>query len=1140
MAIEPTLSVPRQPDITGPLVGRDDELRVLRSGLESARENRGVFVLLTGDPGIGKTRLVREIAAEAVGSGFAVEWGSGYEGRRIPCLWPWLKILRSQGIHYPPSESNILIEHRFPETYAGASAKEGETQEEGAESSDFVWLEHFEKIAISLKEAACRKSLLLILDDLHGTDWASLELLRFLCRELPDSAIMLVAIARDCGIKRSNFLRDLLPDLVHYGTHLAMSGLGAGAISRVVEVTTGAKPDADDVSSMIDATAGNPFLLLELLKLRTLSTPCNSPRFPNALIATINCLLKSLSPHCLEMLRVASAIGRQFDFRILQKTLNSETDELLYFLDEAVEVHVLREAAELPGHYQFVHGMVHDALHQQMNRSELLRLHNRIAEVLLDVVGEYRQAHLGEVAAHYLKGDAPEKALEYSEKAAARATLHFEFGEAVRFYAMAIKAFDLSANPDAAHRCDLLIEMAAAQSRAGDHKQAGLRFCEAAHSAEQRGDWEGVARAIVDQPMHCPAMLRLINRETVRLLRAVLSRLDSASPLAMRVRARLGLELWLDTGSRLEGEAMIAEAIEAARSNGDHGTLLAALQANDLVLSDPDLISDRIENATAIIDLAVQLRDYRAICLGSLAKITSFHILGGTNHGDSVACMMIQASETAREPLLRWAVLGHLACKNLREARFEQGREYIQECLALANTAGDDDIADLICPALIAVPSNERLGELYNLALAGYQRRPHLPLYGALLACIYCEQGRLDEAKLYFEKLTASEFSNLRRDGLYLPTLTLLAELSIRLNDHQRATELYELLLPFKNLRIMLGPASQLGPISYYLARLADVLTRPEVAQEHYSDAIRLSRQSGAVYWAALAEYEFCRVILQRDRYSETANELLESVIVTARNCGMAKLEQDANKLRLSLQNCILGSVLSTNGLATVSVEGLIKQIHKEPDSSDKNHTPAVFTNSDTTAANPYDDRIFRREGDYWTISYEGKTVRLQHVKGFGLIACLLSHPGRSFLAADLLTSAGEGTATNANGSSQSDTPVLDNQAKASYRERLQQLREELEEASSFNDEARISKLEEEIAFLTRELARALGIFSRDRKFPSDSERVRVRVTNSIRNAIKRLRAAHSALGRHLINSIKTGSFCSYTPEFSTEATWLS
>jgi predicted ATPase len=523
MTIGPPLNINSLPGISTRLVGRDNELRLLRSGLDLVAQGRGVFFLLTGEPGIGKTRLAREVTSDAIGRGFVVESGRGWESTRAPRLWPWLKILRSQSFNDSPPTLYSSIERHAPEGAIDGFGKEGGLEQSCGARFDCAWLKLVENVAASFKKAASRTPLLLVVDDLQAADRCSLELLRFLSRELHDSPIMLIAISRDFEIKRSEFLREVFVDLDRNGIHLALGGLGSNAIAQLVEGATGAKADPGQVSFMIDATAGNPFLLLELLKLQSAkvnSAIDNSLWLPNALVAATSSRLDSLSARCQEMLRVASTIGRQFDLPVLQGTLRSETDELLNRLDEALDAHVLREAADVPGRYLFVHGIVRDVLYQQNDGSRRLCLHRRIAEVLQDIFADCLETHLGEIATHYFQGaerDSAQKALEYSERAAARANLLFEFGEAARFYAMAVTACDLSAQPES-HRCDLLIEMAIARSRAGEEAQAQLIFHEAARMAERRRYPERIARAVVDQPEHCPAMLRLINRETVRLL----------------------------------------------------------------------------------------------------------------------------------------------------------------------------------------------------------------------------------------------------------------------------------------------------------------------------------------------------------------------------------------------------------------------------------------------------------------------------------------------------------------------------------------------------------------------------------------------------------------------------------------------
>jgi len=180
---------------------------------------------------------------------------------------------------------------------------------------------------------------------------------------------------------------------------------------------------------------------------------------------------------------------------------------------------------------------------------------------------------------------------------------------------------------------------------------------------------------------------------------------------------------------------------------------------------------------------------------------------------------------------------------------------------------------------------------------------------------------------------------------------------------------------------------------------------------------------------------------------------------------------------------------------------------------------------------------IFRREGEYWTIVYENQTVRIRHSKGMAYIAYLIGHTGRELHVIDL-ASLGESdrleTRSIRSIAGEADTvlgdagPVLDSKAKASYRQRLRELREELEEARSLGDLGRLSKLEMEIEFLSRELARAVGLGGRDRRVGSEVERARLRVTNAVKSAIKRIMKQCPSLGQLLSRSIRTGYVCSF------------
>jgi hypothetical protein len=195
---------------------------------------------------------------------------------------------------------------------------------------------------------------------------------------------------------------------------------------------------------------------------------------------------------------------------------------------------------------------------------------------------------------------------------------------------------------------------------------------------------------------------------------------------------------------------------------------------------------------------------------------------------------------------------------------------------------------------------------------------------------------------------------------------------------------------------------------------------------------------------------------------------------------------------------------------------------------------------------------LFRREGEYWTISYEGAVVRLRDAKGLRHLARLLARPGQEFHAVDLEAAesqpgpvapvAPRGRAGDGELMVRRDLgdagALLDATAKAAYQARLVELRAELEEAEEFNDPARATRARQEMDFLVAELARAVGLGGRDRRAAAHAERARLNVTRAIRAAMANLTRANPALGRHLAATVRTGRYCAYTPDPRLPITW--
>jgi hypothetical protein len=198
------------------------------------------------------------------------------------------------------------------------------------------------------------------------------------------------------------------------------------------------------------------------------------------------------------------------------------------------------------------------------------------------------------------------------------------------------------------------------------------------------------------------------------------------------------------------------------------------------------------------------------------------------------------------------------------------------------------------------------------------------------------------------------------------------------------------------------------------------------------------------------------------------------------------------------------------------------------------------------TSLATHEESLFIEPNDYCTIRYQGHVASLKSTRGLHYLAVLLRDPGREFHVSELLahslsaSTPGAGVAVPDGdvGGLPSGFPVLDAQAKAEYKRRINELQEELEEAEGFNDAQRKTEIQSELQAICDNLAYAVGLGGRDRQTSSDAERARSAVTKGIKKAIQNIGEAIPSLGYHFAASIKTGYFCSYNPHPDRPVAW--
>jgi non-specific serine/threonine protein kinase len=175
------------------------------------------------------------------------------------------------------------------------------------------------------------------------------------------------------------------------------------------------------------------------------------------------------------------------------------------------------------------------------------------------------------------------------------------------------------------------------------------------------------------------------------------------------------------------------------------------------------------------------------------------------------------------------------------------------------------------------------------------------------------------------------------------------------------------------------------------------------------------------------------------------------------------------------------------------------------------------------------------RQGDYWTIGYQGQVAILKATRGLDCLCYLLRHPARDVHVSELLATPID---LPLPAFFQDGGPILDSQAKAEYKRRVDELRNDLEEAERFNDSYRAARAHSEMDAIAEQLVAAVGLGGRDRRFSSEAERARSAVTKRIKQAINRIGKVMPVLGRHLAARIKTGYFCSYNPHPDRHVSW--
>jgi DNA-binding SARP family transcriptional activator len=824
-------------------VAREAELERLRERWAVARRGQGQFALLTGEPGIGKTRLAARFAADAHARGAAMSYGRADEDSVVP-YQPFVEALRHLVAHVDTADIERalgpqLAELRplLPELVRATGATAAAA---GAENQRYVL---FEAVCALLDHIARLRPLILIVEDLHWADTPTLLLLRQVVRHAETSPMLVLATYRDVelgpGAPLARLLVDLRRELVVH--RIALGGLDERGTSALVAARAEEAVEAVYAARLREYTAGNPFFIEETLRsidagrLEEPSRHDGTMWVPESVQDVILLRFERLAPPTQELLTCAAVLGRDFSLVALERVLSRPAELVLAGLEEAANAGLVVEHPERVGDFSFCHALVRETVYARPAASRRALLHLRAAEALSAARGTV-EVHAAELAYHFFLArhtGGAERAVTHCVDAGRAAAGVLAYEEAASHYEQALEALDLVANGDDAVRMGILLELGAVRWQGGE-AGARLAFDDAAVLARRRGDRDALVRAALGAGgrFYAPGHG---DRAYVALLEEALGAVTDRA-LRARVLARLAQALASSGGER--PATLSAEALSLARGANDRSALAAALLSRHAALLHISHLDERLSIAEEAVSLAdrEELREFAA-----LARHWLIHDLLEAGNRDEASQRHAQLEALASElqqPLYRHSALAWRGVWAQLAGGFDEAERLAREGLRLAERAGAREAHAHFAAQLLVVRREQgRMPELLPAIERLAAEDSQVLAWRAVLPLAYLEASDDGEAAKAFAAAVADDYAAVP-DGLFwLPATAWLAEAASRLGDAPAAAELLARLEPYAGRLVQAGFTGCWGAVDGFLGIAAVACGRRAEGERHLWEA---------------------------------------------------------------------------------------------------------------------------------------------------------------------------------------------------------------------------------------------------------------------------------------------------------------